>query len=91
MERLLQQFHRLAGFQQDGFDVFLQPRPAREPIFARQDELRLVQAEFPGTGVVAVRVKSTDAFHGGGFAGEELFTEVFGLIPELFQTGPRRQ
>jgi hypothetical protein len=36
-------------------------------------------------------MKLTDAIHGGRFAGEVLFEEVFGLIPELFKIRPRRQ
>jgi hypothetical protein len=36
-------------------------------------------------------MKLADALQGGPFTGEELSAEVFGLIPELFQTGPRGQ
>ena len=111
---LLQQFNRVARFEQDGLDVFLELRPTGEAVFAGDYELCVVKAEalcsFNGSllssslssalsggkggrrpGEEALGMKLAHAIRSRGFAGEELFEELFGLFLELLEIRPRGQ
>src|SRR5688572_27891534 len=94
MEGILEEFQRLACFEQQRLDVFLEVRPARESIFTRDDELRVAQRELRGASFGTfgrLNASFLKTFERGWFTIVGGLEEFFGLFPELFQVWPRRK
>src|SRR5258705_525539 len=87
---------RVSRLEQQRLDVFFEFRPARETVFASDDELRVTQREFCSANSVfgrvrVIRMVRLNALKRFRITGLVSFEEVFGLLLELLKIRPRRQ